>query len=125
MTIKRNRREFLAGTGALTVSVLLPGLSAGAATTTPGSRLGLKPDQLSSYISVNQDGSVVGWVGKVDMAQGTEIGWIKIIAEELDMPTDRVSMVQGNTEETVDQGGASGSNPTSCRATSASTRTAA
>ena len=64
---------------------------------------------MSSYISINQDGSVVGWIGKVDMAQGTEIGWIKMIAEELDVAPERVSMVQGNTEETVDQGGASGS----------------
>jgi CO/xanthine dehydrogenase Mo-binding subunit len=106
-----NRREFIAGTGALVVSVMLPGLNAHAATTPANttSRHALKPDQLSTYISVNQDGSVVGWVGKVDMGQGTDIGWIKIIAEELDLATDRVSMVQGNTEETVDQGGASGS----------------
>ena len=52
---------------------------------------------------------MVGWVGKVDMGQGTDIGWIKLIAEELDLPTDRVSMVQGHTDKTVDQGGASGS----------------
>ena len=111
MTIKLNRREFLTGSGALVVSVVLPGLHAYAATP-PGSqtsRLALKPDQLSSYISVNQDGSVVGWVGKVDMGQGTDIGWIKMIAEELDLSPERVSMVQGNTEDTVDQGGASGS----------------
>ncbi|MDB5811976.1 MAG: molybdopterin binding aldehyde oxidase and xanthine dehydrogenase [Betaproteobacteria bacterium] len=109
MNLKMNRREFLAGTGALTVSVLLPGLKADAATDAHGSRLGLKPDQLSSYISVNQDGSVVGWIGKVDMGQGTEIGWLMMIAEELDLSPDRVSMVQGHTEKTVDQGGASGS----------------
>ena len=111
MTLEMNRREFLAGAGALTVSVLLPGLTrqAYAATGPLASRLGLKPDQLSSYISINQDGSAVGWTGKVDMGQGTDIGWIKMIAEELDMSPDRVSMVQGNTDETVDQGGASGS----------------
>ncbi len=110
MTIQVNRREFLAGSGALTVSVLLPGLTKQAqAAGTQASRLGLKPDQLSSYISITHDGRVVGWTGKVDMGQGTEIGWIKMIAEELDVAPERVSMVQGNTEETVDQGGASGS----------------
>ena len=109
MTIKMNRRDFLAGSGALVVSITLPGVPARAATTTQASRHALKPDQLSSYISINQDGSAVGWVGKVDMGQGTDIGWIKIIAEELDLHPDRVSMVQGNTEDTVDQGGASGS----------------
>ena len=109
MTIKMNRRDFLAGSGALVVSVMLPGVPARAAMTTQASRHALKPDQLSSYISINQDGSAIGWVGKVDMGQGTDIGWIKIIAEELDLHPDRVSMVQGNTADTVDQGGASGS----------------
>ncbi len=106
MTI--NRREFLSTGGALVVSVLLPGMQARAATV-QDSRLALKPDQLSSYISINQDGSAVGWVGKVDMGQGTEIGWAIIVAEELDLPVNRVSIVQGHTEQTVDQGGASGS----------------
>ena len=110
MTITMNRREFLAGSGALTVAVLLPGLTKQAyAAGTQSSRLGLKPDQLSSYISIGRDGIVTGWTGKVDMGQGTEIGWIKMIAEELDVTPDHVRMVQGNTEETVDQGGASGS----------------
>ncbi len=113
MTTKMNRRTFLAGSGALVVSVTLPGVTARAASTaaafTQATRNAHKPDQLSSYISINQDGSAVGWVGKVDMGQGTDIGWIKIIAEELDLTTDRVSMVQGNSQETVDQGGASGS----------------
>src|SRR4051812_23078696 len=109
MTIQMNRRAFLTSAGALVVSVSLPGGTARASSTTKASRLGLRPDQLSSYISVNQDGSAVGWIGKVDMGQGTEIGWLMMIAEELDLSPDRVSMVQGNTEETVDQGGASGS----------------
>src|ERR1700709_1945264 len=109
MNIALNRRHLLAGAGALTVYLAMPGVKAQAAIATKSSRLALEPDQLSTYISINQDGSAVGWVGKIDMGQGTDIGWIKMIAEELDLPTDRVSMVQGHTEMTVDQGGASGS----------------
>lgn len=110
MTVNMNRREFLAGAGALTVAVLLPGVTREAyAAGVEGSRLGLKPDQLSSYISISEDGSITGWTGKVDMSQGTDIGWIKMIAEELDVSPDRVSIVQGHTAQTVDQGGASGS----------------
>ncbi len=110
MTMQINRREFLAGAGALTISVLLPGVTRETyAAGVQGSRLGLKADQLSSYISINQDGTVTGWTGKVDMSQGTDIGWLKMIAEELDVAPDRVNIVQGNTGETVDQGGASGS----------------
>ena len=43
------------------------------------------------------------------MGQGTEIGWVKMIAEELDLPTDRVSIVQGHTDVTINMGGAAGS----------------
>src|SRR3954454_15594556 len=102
-----NRRQALAGAGALVVSMTLPGVAARAATL--ASRLPLKPEQLATYISINQDGSAVGWIGKVDMGQGTDIGWIKMIAEELDLPTDRVSMVQGHSDVTINMGGASGS----------------
>src|SRR5262245_17906316 len=109
MTVHLNRRDVLTGAGALVVSVALPGVKADAATATQASRLALKPEQLATYISINQDGSAVGWVGKVDMGQGTEIGWLMMIAEELDLPAARVSMVQGHTNLTVDQGGASGS----------------
>src|SRR3984957_1306170 len=109
MNIALNRRHLLAGTGALTVWLGLPGLKARAAIATKASRLALEPDQLATYISINQDGSAVGWVGKVDMGQGTEISWIKMIADELDLPPERVSMVQGHTDLTTDQGGASGS----------------
>jgi len=109
MNININRRNLLASAGALVVSVTLPGVKARAAISTLASRLPLKPEQLATYISINQDGSEVGWIGKVDMGQGTDIGWIKMIAEELDLPTDRVSMVQGHSDVTVNMGGASGS----------------
>jgi len=45
MNMSINRRHFLAGAGALTVSVALPGVDAQAATSTQASRLTLKPDQ--------------------------------------------------------------------------------
>src|SRR5262245_50247725 len=106
MTININRREALAGAGALVVSVALPGV---ATASTLASRLPLKPEQLATYISVNADGSAVAWIGKVDMGQGTDIGWLIMVAEELDLAPERVSIVQGHTDVTVNQGGASGS----------------
>ena len=64
MTINTlNRRQLIAGTGALTVYLALPGAKAKAAIATQASRLALKPDQLATYISINQDGSAVGWAG--------------------------------------------------------------
>jgi CO/xanthine dehydrogenase Mo-binding subunit len=109
MNIAIDRRQLLAGTGALTVAVMLPGVAARADIATRDARLPLKPEQLATYISVNQDGSAVGWIGKVDMGQGTDIGWVKMVAEELDLDPERVSIVQGTTDVTINQGGASGS----------------
>ena len=101
-----NRREAVAGAGALVVSVTLPGVAPAA---TRASRLPPKPDQLATYISVNADGSATAWIGKVDMGQGTDVGWTIMVAEELDLAPDRVSIVQGHTDVTINQGGASGS----------------
>jgi hypothetical protein len=71
MTIHLNRRDVLAGAGALVVSITLPGVKANAATATQASRLALKPEQLATYISINQDGSAVGWVGRVPTSAGS------------------------------------------------------
>ena len=62
-----NRRHFLAGAGALTVSVLLPGNKAEAYISTEGVALRpkLDPKKLASYISVNSDGSVENGGAKV------------------------------------------------------------
>jgi hypothetical protein len=92
MTININRRDALAGAGALVVSMTLPGVKARAGTL--AARLPLKPEQLATYISINQDGSAVGWIGKVDMGQGTDIGWTIMVAEELDLPADRAKALE-------------------------------
>ena len=45
----------------------------------------------------------------MDMGQGTDLGVAQMVAEELDLPVEKVSVVQGDTGTTVNQGGASGS----------------
>ena len=107
MTIALNRRHMLAGLGALTVTISLPGRPAHAALAT--TRLPLKGDHLATYISIDSKGDATGWIGKIDMGQGTDVGWAQMIAEELDLPLDRVAIVQGDTDVTINMGGASGS----------------
>ncbi len=106
-----NRRHFLAGAGALTVSVLMPGEKAKAWVPTEGTALRpkLDPKNLSSYISVNSDGTVVAYFGKMDMGQGTDVGVAQMVAEELDLSPEKVHVPMGDTATTVNQGGASGS----------------
>jgi len=74
-----------------------------------GARPPLTPDQLSSYIAVNADGSVSAFFGKMDMGHGLNVGIAQIVADELDVPFKIVKVFMGDTAASVNQGGASGS----------------
>ena len=109
MTVHLNRRALLGGMGALTVSVALPGARAHAATFGAPTRPPLNPENLSSYVSINADGSALCYFGKMDMGQGTDLGACQMVAEELDLTIEKVGVIQGDTATSVNQGGASGS----------------
>jgi CO/xanthine dehydrogenase Mo-binding subunit len=108
-----SRRTLLRTGGALVVSIGAPvtfdlaraAEGAVASATKPP----LTPDQLSSYIAVNADGSVSAFFGKMDMGQGLSVAIRQIVAEELDVAFDNVKLFIGDTATSVNQGGASGS----------------
>src|SRR5579883_1758484 len=115
-----SRRALLKSGGALVVSIGMPisldavlavseahaqGASQFAAAVKPP----LTPDQLSSYIAVNADGSVAAYFGKMDMGQGLFVAIGQMVAEELDVPFSAVKVYMGDTATSVNQGGASGS----------------
>ncbi len=107
------RRSVLLGGGALVVSVgaaisLETVLSIGKAHA-QGAKPPLTPDQLSSYIAVNADGTVSAFFGKMDMGHGLHVAIGQIVAEELDVPFKSVKVIMADTALTVNQGGASGS----------------
>lgn len=108
-----SRRSILKAGGAVVVSIGMPvGLDTVLGVRTAraqGAKPPLTPEQLSSYIAVNADGSVSAFFGKTDMAQGlfTAIG--QMVAEELDVPYKAVTVIMGNTATSVNQGGSSGS----------------
>jgi CO/xanthine dehydrogenase Mo-binding subunit len=108
-----SRRAILKGTGALVVSVGMPvGLDtvlAIRAAQAQGARPPLTPDQLSSYIAVNADGTVSAFFGKMDMGQGLFVAIGQIVAEEVDVSFGAVKVFMGDTATSVNQGGASGS----------------
>src|SRR5438552_10818979 len=110
-----SRRALLKGTGALVVSIGAPigldtvlGIGEAFAQAT-GAKPPLTPDQLSSFIAVNADGSVAAYFGKMDMGQGLFAAIGQIVAEELDVPFKAVKVLMGDTATSVNQGGASGS----------------
>src|SRR3954470_1451493 len=109
-----SRRAMLKAGGALVVSIGMPigldtVLDIGQAFAQGATRPPLMPDQLSSYIAVNADGSVSAFFGKMDMGQGLYVSIGQMVAEELDVPFNRVKVIMGDTATSVNQGGASGS----------------
>jgi CO/xanthine dehydrogenase Mo-binding subunit len=108
-----SRRAVLLGTGALVVSVGAPVgielLGAIGEAHAQGAKPPLTPDQLSSYIAVNADGTVNAYFGKMDMGHGLHTAVGQIVAEELDVPFKAVKVFMGDTATSVNQGGASGS----------------
>lgn len=108
-----SRRAVLMGAGALVVSVGAPlsldtllGINAAFA---QGTKPPLTPEQLSSYIAINADGSVSAFFGKMDMGHGLFVAIGQMVAEELDVPFKAVTVFMGDTATSVNQGGASGS----------------
>lgn len=110
-----NRRDFLKASGSLVVSVSIPGsvataLSQGTTTAaTLGGKPPLTPDELDSWIAILPDGSVTAFFGKQDGGQGVDVAIAQIVAEELDVAFEKVSVVMGDTAYTCNQGGVSGS----------------
>ena len=112
-TSSLSRRSVLMGGGALVVSVgaamSLDSMLSMQAAFAQGAKPALTPDQLSSYIAVNADGSVSAFFGKMDMGHGLNIAIAQMVAEELDVPFKAVKVYMGDTGTSVNQGGASGS----------------
>jgi nicotinate dehydrogenase subunit B len=104
------RRKVLAG-GALTVGFAFAGLPsrvfAQGAATAPRP---VDPNAVDSFLSVNGDGSITVFCGKVDLGQGLRIAMRQIAGEELGVGVDMIKYVEGDTALTPDQGRTSGSN---------------
>jgi nicotinate dehydrogenase subunit B len=99
------RRMILKG-GALTVGFACAGIPRLALS--QGTR-SLDPKNVDSFLSVNSDGTVTVFCGKVDLGQGLRIAIRQIAGEELGIGVDKIHYVEGDTALTPDQGRTSGS----------------
>src|SRR5882672_5404085 len=102
-----NRRAFLVSTGALVVTLATPADFAQAARNGTATRPPLTGDQLSSYISIEANGTVIAYYGKIDGGQGLGTSIAQMVAEEIDVPFESVRVVMGDSGLTLDMGGAS------------------
>ena len=55
------------------------------------------PTDFNAYLRIAEDGRVTGFSGKAELGQGTQTALAQILAEELDVPLDRVDVIMGDT----------------------------
>jgi CO/xanthine dehydrogenase Mo-binding subunit len=106
MTIYASRRDVLKGAGALVVGFSL------AATLDEVLAQGTKPlalTEVDSFLAIDAKGEVTLYSGKVDLGTGVATALPQIVADELDVPLNRIKLVQGDTALTPDQGPSWGS----------------
>jgi CO/xanthine dehydrogenase Mo-binding subunit len=65
--------------------------------------------QLDDWIAIEPDGIVVARSGKVELGTGVRTALAQIVAEELDVPLERVRMEMGDTARTPNEGYTAGS----------------
>ena len=61
-------------------------------------------DQVDGFLAIDAKGNVTVYSGKVDLGTGIRTAMTQIAAEELSVPLDRVTVIQGDTLLTPDQG---------------------
>jgi nicotinate dehydrogenase subunit B len=113
--LQPNRRQILAGGGALIVSFSLTDAfaqdqaapAAAAAPSPPGS-LKTSP-YLDSWIRIDADNSITVFTGKDELGQGFKTAFQQIAAEELDVPFASLKVVTADTKLTANEGYTSGS----------------
>src|ERR1051326_7702013 len=108
-TPELSRRRFLQGTGALIVSFRLFPRGANVFAQTAAVSGDNDPQALDSWLAIAPDGTVTFYTSKVEIGTGTITALAQIVAEELDVPFERVKMASGDTANTIEQGSTVGS----------------
>ena len=97
------RRDFLKTGGALVVTFSIGAGSASAVGEAMPAKT-VATDQVDGFLAIDAKGRVTVYSGKVDLGTGIRTAMAQIAAEELSVPLDRVTVIQGDTLLTPDQG---------------------
>jgi nicotinate dehydrogenase subunit B len=103
-----SRRKLLQG-GALVVGFAMLSVMRNLARSTGGAAKPAAVTEVDSFIAINPEGRAIIYSGKVDIGTGPRMAFTQSAAEELNLPMESVSMIQGDTLLTPDQGPTSGS----------------
>ena len=114
MTATLDRRQFLTGTGAMFVAATLPRLlnPRTAFATLQAPQIGpalVDPTLIDSWLAVLGNGKVTVLTGKVELGTGVLTTTMQLVADELDVPLSALTVVEGDTWRTPDQGFTAGS----------------
>jgi nicotinate dehydrogenase subunit B len=108
-----SRREFLGLSGLIVSFAALPLPLASAEssqqTQLPTARKPVASDEVDGFLAIDRHGNISVFSGKVDLGTGVRTAITQIVAEELDVPIARVSVIEGDTLLTPDQGPTYGS----------------
>ena len=91
-TLTMDRRQFLGGTAGVGLTL---GFSLGGSLAPLASQAAGTPQPVNSWLTVGTDNSISLTVGASDMGQGSLQGLAQVIAEDLMVDFNRVTLVQG------------------------------
>jgi nicotinate dehydrogenase subunit B len=101
-----SRRDFLKSGGAIVVTFSIGGAAgeaAAAAHAMPKAK-SVATDEVDGFLAIDAKGNVTVFSGKVDLGTGIRTAMTQIAAEELSVPMNKVTVIQGDTLLTPDQG---------------------
>jgi len=104
-----DRRSLLRGGAGLIVGFALPRMGRAGSVADPIDAKPVAIDEVASFLAIGRDGSVTVYSGKVDLGTGVRTALAQIVADELDVPVERVTLITGDTALTPDQGPTYGS----------------
>jgi CO/xanthine dehydrogenase Mo-binding subunit len=112
--MSESRRDFLKGVGALVVSFRAGSIfGAQAGEGQFGTHAShVNAEAVDSWLAIHADGNVTAYTGKCDFGQGIFTAQTQLVAEELCVSLESVTLVQCDTAVTPDQGSTSGSQST-------------
>ena len=106
-----SRRNALKAGASLVVSFALPAATVGHAavdtSALPPKTVAL--DEVAGFLAIDPKGNVTVYSGKVDLGTGVRTALAQMAAEELSVPMSRVTLIEGDTALTPDQGPTFGS----------------
>lgn len=103
-TLALTRRGFVKAGGALFVSFLMPTGSVRAAQ----SESSLDPNQLASWLEIRSDNTIVARTGRAEIGTGMSAYYSQMIAEELNVQPETITLIMADTDKTPDGGYSAG-----------------